>query len=328
MAQFKRYSSVDAGGPGPIIGAAGSLITLLRACLVSGYGAFAPAGWGEPIAAAGNIAAFRPGAGTRFHLLVNDNGPNVTSTFKEAWVTGWETLAGIAAPVGSGAGQFPTPAQLLTTGHGVCRKSNTADGVGRDWVLYADDRTMYLFILSADVADYYTMLFFGDIYSFSTVADPYSCVLCCRTVENSATNNIEGFGTGLQTVTSAALPGMYLARAWGGAPGSLSCGFQGDYGKGGFLSMRGTVQYPNGPDNSMYLSPLWVIERGSGTLRGMFRGLYQVCHAATSFTDGQVFYGANEFNGKSFEIRKHLLSRSSNEPVFIAVETSPTLLVN
>lgn len=331
---FQMYTSEDAAGPGALTGQANSLILLLRAILVDGYGAIPAAGWSEPIAAAGNCAAFRPGAGTRFGLFVNDNGPNATSTYKEAWVTGWESVSGIAAPVGSGTGQFPTAAQLLTTGHGVVRKSASADAVGRHWVAFADPYTCYLFIASGDAVGTgtytygYTMMFFGDFYSVKSTDDDYRGMIVCRTTENTSGNNYEGFGSQVAAPTITAPTGFYIARSYGGAGGSLAASHQGDYGKNTAAVYAGVIQYPNGPDNSLYLSPIWIFEPTSGTVRGRFRGLYHVCHTVASFTDGQDITGAGDFAGKTFKVIRPIFSRVSNTPSMVAVETSDTLDLN
>ncbi len=331
---FQMYTSGDAAGPGALTGEANKLILLLRAILVDGYGAIPAAGWSEPIAAAGNCAAFRPGAGTRFGLFVNDNGPNATSTYKEAWVTGWESVSGIAAPVGSGTGQFPTAAQLLTTGHGVVRKSASANAVGRDWIAFADPYTCYLFIASGDAVGSgtytygYTMLFFGDFYSVKSTDDDYRGMIVCRTTENSSGNNFEGFGSQVAAPTTTAPGGFYLARTYGGAGGSVAASHQGDYGKNTAAVYAGKIQYPNGPDNSLYLSPIWIFEPTSGTVRGRFRGLYHVCHEVVNFTDGQDITGAGDFAGKTFKVIRPIFSRVSNTPSMVAVETSDTLDTN
>lgn len=331
---FQMYTSSDAAGPGQLTGEVNTLILLLRAILVNGYGAFPAAGWSEPIAAAGNCAVFRPGAGVQFDLFINDNGPNATSTYKEAWATGWESIAGIAAPVGSGSGQFPTAAQLLTTGHTVVRKSASADAVGRDWVAFADPYTCYLFIATGDAVGSgtytygYSMLMFGDFYSLKSTADDYRGFIVGRTSENVTSNNVEGFGTQVAAPTSSALGGIYLARSYGGAGGSVSASHQGDYGKNTTAVYAGTTQYPNGPDNSLYMSPIWIMEPTNGTIRGRFRGLYHVCHATVNFTDGQDITGAGDFAGKTFKVIRPIFSRTSNTPALVAVETSDTLDTN
>src|SRR5258707_549206 len=152
--QYVKYSSSDASGPGLITGAAGTAGFLLKTIFVGGYSGKTPAGWANPGAAARKILSFWNNfvTGTAFCFFLNDNGPNATSTFKEAWATGWESIAGVGSPVGSGTGQFPTAAQLLTTGHVVLRKSATADATGRAWVAYADAYSVMLFIASGDAA--------------------------------------------------------------------------------------------------------------------------------------------------------------------------------
>src|ERR1035437_2380958 len=129
--QFTVFSSSDAAGPGLLTGAAGSLLAVLDACLVTSYaGHTLAAQWTKPTANAGNIGCYKQGAGAGLSLVINDAGPNGTSTYKEAWAIGWESVAGVGSPVGTGSGQFPIPAQLLTTGHDVWRKSATAE-IGR-----------------------------------------------------------------------------------------------------------------------------------------------------------------------------------------------------
>lgn len=333
--QFIIYSSSDASGPGQLTGQAGTLLALLDACLVNGYTGKAAAGWSKPFANSGNIGCYKNGTGsTQMSLLINDNGPNVTSTFKEAWATGWESIASIAAPVGTGSGQFPTPAQLLTTGHVVCRKSASADGVGRNWIMFADAHTFYLFVLTGDTANTYYNLIFGDIYSMKGSTDAYRAFIFGKTVENNAT----GDGWDVYTVVvasgimSAAAGGHFMARTWGGGGGSITVSKTWDFsmavgtapggGQDSFF-LAGSAQTPNGPDNCLYLSPLRICENSVSSIRGRLRGVYFVGHNVASFSDGQTFAGANDYAGKSFQIVK---VGGSNG--FWAMETSATVETN
>src|ERR1035437_2201693 len=185
--QFTIFSSSDVAGPGLLTGAAGTLLALLDACLVTSYaGHTLAAQWTKPTANSGNIGCYKQGAGAGLGLVINDNGPNVTSTYKEAWATGWESVAGVGAPVGTGSGQFPTPAQLLTTGHVVIRKSATADAATRSWQLFADSSTFYLFISTGDTAGVYNVGMFGDVFSLKGATDGYRCMIHGRAVENNA----------------------------------------------------------------------------------------------------------------------------------------------
>lgn len=320
MAQFTTYKSGDAGAP-VLTGAAGTLLAVLDAILVAGYGAQTAAGWTKPIANSGNCGHYRQGAGAGFHLFVNDNGPNVTSTFKEAWATGWETMATIAAPVGTGTGQFPTPAQLLATGHTVVRKSTAVSGVARDWICFADSRTFYLFILTGDTAGVYYSLWFGEGYSIKTSADSYDCFIGAGNTENSSA--AANYPWDLQALQTTAIAGFYIARTYAGTGTSLTLGKHGDYAKAGSGVLLGLVPFPNGPDVATYLSPIWHVEAAAGQVRGRLRGLYHAPHALASFVDGQTFSGTGSFAGKDF----YVLSKGPSNG-YIVIETSNTLETN
>lgn len=321
--QYGIFSSSDAAGPGLITGTSGSLITVLDACLITGYAGHPAAGWSHPVATAADIASYQLGAGSSgLACVINDAGPNVTSTFEEAWITGWESVAGVGSPVGSGSGQFPTPAQLLATGHAVIRKSKTADGTTRAWQLFADAYSAVMFIASGDTAGVYQSFYFGDIFSDKSTADAYRCMLVANNLENSATAGTMG----LQSIVTSALSAHFMARTYGGGGTSITCGKHGDYAKSaGLTSLDGIVQAPNGPNNSYYMAPLTVTESVGAIVRGRLRGLYQICHPKATFADGQVITGAGDFAGKSFRIIRDVRSSVDAQ---IAVEVSATLETN
>lgn len=312
MAQFIVYSSTDANGPGLIFGSAGDLLRVLDLILVNGYTGKAAAGWTKPIANASNCGCYKPPSGSRMTLYINDAGSNVTSTFKEAWATGWESITAVSSPVGTGVGQFPLPAQQLTTGHVVVRKSTTADSTnGRSWIAFADGYTLYLFICPGDtVGTYNGALFFGDIYSFKGSTDTYRCIIAGAAQENSS-------GIGAQTVnsldiasafatTSGNHPGHWMPRNFSGQGTSIQVFKLGDVGKSatssGDTAFAGAIQIPNGPDNCFYLSSLVVAEFTSFALRGRMRGMIYPLHSASSFTDGQLLVGANDFAGRTYQL--------------------------
>ncbi len=311
--QFTIYTSSDASGPGLMFGAAGEVLRVLDLCLVNGYsGKPAPSpAWTKPFANSGNIGCYKQGAGAGMSLLINDNGKNVTSTFKEAWVTGWESILSIADPVGTGVGQFPLPAQLLTTGHAVLRKSLTADSTsGRQWILFADSYTFYFFIITGDSgAAYAGNLFFGDIYAFKGSADAYRCILVGNGQENAALGQTVNSADQIATLFQGAAnhPGHYMPRAYTGYGTSIQWLQQGDFSKtnnstGGPL--LGVVQPPNGPDNGYYITAVTAAELATLTIRGRVRGMHHVCHAVGTFADGQLLVGANDFAGKTIQIVK------------------------
>jgi hypothetical protein len=333
--QFTVYSSSDPGNgsdqPGLLFGAAGDLLRILDKCLVNGYTGKAAAGWSKPFVNASNSGCYKQGAGALCALHIQDNGANVTSTFKEAWATGWETITATSATVGTGTGQFPTPAQILTTGHVVIRKSATADSTnGRQWIVYADSSTFYIFILDGTAAGVYQTFWFGDIYALKGSSDTYRCMICGNGIENSGSaatgqSMDQQFTFG---ATAAAMIGCYMPRGFGGGGSSVQIQKQADFAKvnAGATTvtvLHGSVQTPNGPDNSYFVAPLQVFEVSSLCIRGRFRGLYGIPHAIASFGDGQTFQGSNDFAGKTFQVIK----TGYNGSLWV-VETSNTVETN
>jgi hypothetical protein len=316
VSQFTKYTSSDASGPGTMSGTVGSVLTVLDACLVNGYSGKTAAGWTKPFANSGNIGCYKQGSGSGFSLVINDNGTG-TAGAQEFFATGWQTLAGIGSPVGSGTGQFPTPAQLLTNGEVVARKSAAASGVGRGWVVFADSSTFYLFIASGDLTGCYMDFGFGNCYALEGLSsDPYCCIIMGRNTQNEANTAPATNFTQFGGVDCCSFPGVgssivtkghYVANNAAGSSGSMTVYKFGDVGKGAAFftgsvtNISGTVPAPNPYDGAYYMSPLFIMDTSFG-IRGYLRGLYQLCHPTTSFTDGQTFNGANDFAGKSFQL--------------------------
>jgi hypothetical protein len=333
--------SSDVAGPGLLTGAAGSLLALLDACLVTSYaGHTLAAQWTKPIANAGNIGSYKQGAGAGLSLVINDAGPNGTSTYKEAWAIGWESVAGVGSPVGTGSGQFPIPAQLLTTGHVVWRKSATADAVGRAWVLAADSSTFYLWVATGDTVGVYYHAGFGDVFSLKGSSDAYRCFIYGRNIENTAVGHTTPYADQTDELllvpnpnaVTVPIPGHFMARTYGGGGTSVTISRKGDLAASTYdgqtnapyaAALTGAFQTPNGPDNSVYLCPLGVVESVAAAVRGRFRGLYQICHAAASFADGQTFSGGGDYAGKTFQVVKAGVNGG-----FWALETSATVETN
>jgi hypothetical protein len=315
MAQFIQYSSADASAPS-LTGTAGSLIALLDACLVNGYGAKPGAGWTKAFSGT-NVAAYQQGTGsTEFFLRVDDNGPGA-GTYKEARITGYETMS----DVDTGSNPFPSSTQGVgSNAMVVARKSSTADSTVRQWQLFADERTMYMFVLT-DSSNVYFAFMFGEFYSIRNTADNYRCMIVGRSAENSNTAANDTLDR-LSGLTSATV-GHFAARTYGGTGSSITIGKHGDGVKGSTSALFGSVQYPNGPDNALYMSPVWVVENSSSTIRGRMRGFWQILHPVSNFTNGDVFSGANEFAGKTFTI----LKSGGNSSIY-CIETSNTLETN
>lgn len=164
------YNSLDANAPQLTI-AAGTLKTVLKACLVTGYGSKPAAGW--EIAWADDVAnkiALRSKNQTSIKsvLLIDDNA--AASATVTAY-TGWDSATNV------GIGQF-------ATGYFV-KRWNT--GFTPSWIVIATDKFFYLFVQIPN-GDTTTknMNGFGDCYSARNDKS-YSVLLANRTTNYSNT---------------------------------------------------------------------------------------------------------------------------------------------
>jgi hypothetical protein len=161
------YTSWDASSPS-LSGTSGSLIALLDACLVNGYGSKAAAGWTKPYTGT-NVAAFRQGGGSMQYMFVHD-ALTISGGSKDASVCGMINMTSISAfdrsfPSADNSQYYleDTPAAFGV----MWRKSNTSDSVARDWILFADEKTVYMFIDSGlSTSPGYAIYGFGDFNSF------------------------------------------------------------------------------------------------------------------------------------------------------------------
>lgn len=321
--QFTIYKSTDASAP-TLNGTAGSLLTVLDAILVNGYGSKAAAGWTKPYSNSGNVGCYQ-NIGSQMCLSINDNGPGAHGG-REARITGYETLSAVA----TGSGQFPnaTTSQGVTPyGFWPVRKSSVADGSARLWLCFADGCTFYFFVLTLDSATTYLAFMFGDFYSVAGSADAYRAAILGRVQEGSNTLSNDKLDW-LSTPYSNAY--ACIPRTVGGGGASILANLMGDQGRlaassgysWGTMGLYG-AQTPNGADNAYYIAPVWVMEKDNWSTRGRMRGFWHLCHPQSSFSDGQTFNGANDTAGKTFQI----VLRSGTGGCY-CIETSATLETN
>lgn len=283
------YQSSDASAP-VLTGQAGSLIGVLTACLVSGYGAKAAAGWSLPYTGT-NLAAYRMGAGSNEHYLrVDDTGA------QEARLVGYETMSAVSV----GTGNFPTSAQV--SGGMYARKSSTANDTARPWRILANDRAAYIFIYSAETsfgnsAATDSTTFFGQLSGLLT-GDAYHTCIVAR-ITSGATN--ERFGASSSAVSFSATTGHYISRPisqiGSAAPVQKSVI--------GYNPPTATIGATGGPylspTGGINVSPLGIIEgsSGSGSIRGYLPGAWAPLHALPG-AHFDTFSGRGALAGKNF----------------------------
>jgi hypothetical protein len=326
---FTIYSSNDSGAPA-MSGASGSLLTVLDAVLVTGYGSKPGAGWSKPLPNTGSYGIYRQGTGSMFYLFVNDG--SGSSGGAEAVLSGWDSITAITAGAVTGSNPFPTYTQLSFGGGAgggsggvILRKSSVITAVSRTWTIMADSRSLYIFTKPTDNGQFVSAAAFGDFYSLrSGSADTSNCLIIGRTSVSSSATSVERLDSLSTTNLANAITGHFCAHIAAGTGGSITLSKHGDGIKGANSGvLNGTVTYLNGVDNGLYLSPIWIVENSTNTIRGRMRGLWHVCHASSSFTDGQTFTGSNDFQGRTFQV----IAPSGNSGVYF-METSDTLETN
>ncbi len=147
------FKSTDSGAP-VVTGQAGSLVAMLDAILVNGYGSKSPLGWSIEYTAT-NKRVYRGDldTGSGYFLRVDD-------TFGvTAGIRGYASMSDID----TGTDVFPT---LAERANGMLwQKSGAANATARNWVAIGNDRCFYLSInhLSRTPAGSEPLMFAGDL---------------------------------------------------------------------------------------------------------------------------------------------------------------------
>jgi hypothetical protein len=350
------YKSTDGSAP-VLTGVAGSLVSLLDACLVNGYGAKTAAGWTINQTAANkrgykqNLTGSNNASGML--LYVDDSAP---TTAKEARCCGFETMSAITP---TGTGQFPASGQAgsITGGFVGIRKSNTADATARPWVLVANGQSFYLFIESGDntAPIGVTGFFFGDFKSYKT-GDQYAVAIIGRCAENSSNSTTGGevFSMLSQNtianinILAASLIGHFMARRHTGIGGSVRFGVAIDIakfsteGKGGSYTGEAQTsptfgthfigryavpypwQAPNPVDGALWMCPIYLCHEGA--MRGYLPGLWAPLHDRPLAHGDSITVAAGNLNGKSLLAQAVICSVTTNnfDSGLALVETSDT----
>lgn len=318
----RTYFSTDPDAP-ELNGLAGSLIAVLDACLVNGYGAKPPLGWTKEHAGE-NKAAYRQVAKLgygQYYLQVRDDAPVGTQLGRTAIMSGYESMSS----VDEGINMFPQSGQYLSPTY--LRKSATADGVTRQWLLVGDERTFYLMTYSEDVAGYSFGFAFGDFYSI-VPGDRWNCLIHGRHEETGVTA-VYGFGGCRQINTM-----MFLARSVYGDTISRNATALPD---GRFQTStqtalgNGILAHPQS-NGAVVLTPVCINDGGptSGNLtpiqiRGRYRGVWNWGHAESNAPNWGMLVGSGELEGRTFLFAK---VSSVNAKGVVTFETSDTWETN
>lgn len=276
------YKSTDASAP-TCSGLGGSLVSLLDAVLVNGYGSKAGLGW-TIVDTGTNWRVYRhnPITGSGKYLYVNDAGIG-TGTTKDALVRGYESWDLVNHV---GIDPFPQVAQMARGL--VWKKSLTADGTARPWMIVGNERSFYLFTDFASGPSGIRQPFFaGDFVSF-VPGDQSNYLVSGGFIENAGTNEIvsraltTGGGTTASPSPSTAM-GYVAANANGGVKSALvisgaatlmATGSGFPYG-----SLQGGARPYPGPATGGLDTARILIQEGSFGERGEWPGIMQPLHS-------------------------------------------------
>lgn len=246
-------------------GERGSLIEILTACLVTGYGEKPAAGWTrEFVNAELTKAAFRndPTNGTGFFLQVDELSSANAYTPK---VAGYEAMSS----ENDGIGPFTASYQYSTL------LSNTSGTTARPWILIADNRFFYFFCYTSSTSApttgvYPSSLLFGDIVLYDQ-NDAFGCMLFAHintlvgisSAASAASEGATSFASP-RPISGVATPTPMCVGRGGGPSGDT-----GAYGASG-------IAYSVG-DPILYTRP-YLNNKAAWTLRGWLPGFYYPCH--------------------------------------------------
>ena len=214
---MSAFFSSDASAP-VLASAPGSLIQVLDACLVTGYGSRTALGWSKVFSGT-NKAVYRAATGNRFYLRVDDSDNDV------ARVIGYEQMS----DVDTGIDPFPLNSQVA--GGLYLRKTN---GVTGGWAVFGNATSFYFLPETEDVSWNSSsansaggQFFFGQFNSFRQ-GDAYATMII------GSINNTLGYGNfgnfnyiPVFTGNNAALGniyGHYVARNFLGTRRSIDVG--------------------------------------------------------------------------------------------------------
>jgi hypothetical protein len=305
--QFTIYKSSDASAPVLNGGAVGTLITVLDAVLVNGYGTKAAAGWSKAFSTA-NIGVYRAPSGVRNYLRVDDSDGVVRSAGK---IAAYETMS----DVNTGTHSYSASSPLLLTGN-----NNPAT-----WLIAADAVTFMMFVLASGSPAYYGFVF-GEFFSLVS-NDSYRSFLRAAS-SNTLANTSETMDVMSTVISSATSAGFgVLDRGHTGVGAAVNASFTGDTAKSGSsTTLFGAIPFPNPSDGGAYLSPVWISDPTTSPangIRGRMRGFWQWLHPIASVSDGDTLSGTGDLAGKTF-----LILKPSPHSGVVVLETSATLETN
>lgn len=309
MPTVTLYQSSDASAPVLLNNSTTNPIAdVLNACLVTGYGSKAPAGWSAPYTGSG-ITVFKQGASSNGMYLRVAPTTGFSAGQYGSFVTGAPTATGTA--LANLTNPFPTTTQnspgALIWLHGASSPTATV----ASWRVVADSSFVHLELqTNMTNGNYRQHYMFGDLLpTIAGASDPTGTILIGISGSNpTSTNNYTGFNytTGVRFPYSntGAIAGAYIASGYNQQTGSVYFGYNGNQFVSTSSWARSGMMFPNGIDGGFYMSPVYGFDYGASgsaytNFRGYIPGLWIPCHDR-AVDDLVQFAGTGPLNGLNF----------------------------
>lgn len=297
------YTSEDAGAPQiPPGSVGGALVAVLKAVLVTGYGAKAAAGWSNPFNSGSTVACFKQGVGAnnRVYRVWDAQTSDNVYGYRQINIRGYEAMTAIS----TGTGPFPTTAQCSGNGLVMAYKVNTtydpgSGNVNIPWRIWADAHTVIIATTpTGNPVDASNFITFGAFES-NKASDPYS-----EMVTGFNGEYLTGYQGSYNDYTT-----MFVTRTGAGTGGSVpACVMAVQAPQVSSMMGTSTYQYPDEATGSILLSKATILTAVGGDptlskMRGVLKWFWDTPHNVLLNFPPETTFSGNGLNaGKTFGV--------------------------
>lgn len=314
----RHYRSTDSGAP-VLNGTLGSLITLLKACLVGtagiAYGSKPAAGWTKPYENAGAYkVAFRNSTalgGTGCYVRILDDGTGTSGTAATAHMNAYSSMSDVDT------GTDATPAPVAGWPGARIEKSNVANSTAVEWELVADELTFYL--VTQATGKQTSVVYGAGDFASNVVPDSYRVFVAGGRASTTAASR----GSAL---TEPGLPAdasgsVAVMRDPTGSPGAASAGAYAYTTGSAIGGSAAPLSYSANYGNETQVVP--ILLSSSTGIRGVLRGLYAPLQKTHGLTLPQIISGTEA--GSSMLLARSMTSYNTATTSFwgaVAIEAA------
>ena len=307
------YRSTDAGAP-LLTNSNGSLIAVLKACLVDGYGSKASAGWTAPFTGT-NLIAFKEGAGgNNRYLRVYDGGTDAWG-YRVANVRAYEAMTDVS----TGTGPCPTLGQVSGNGATLSYFQAGRSTPNVSWIVVATPSFFHLIVEQGDNNSYPEYMAFGKFIS-DLAGDTFNEVLLAGSVP----------GAGWLGYSDNYTFGTWVMRSDTGALGAVSSSLLTDARTAATTtaSVHGVgstfTPYPDRVRGGLLQSQAAIF--CDGYRRGRVPGLWEQHHVPTAVGGHRTTWtgATGALAGKQFQLFGPLAALAVGYSAHVVLELSDT----